>query len=72
MPLARLTVVYANRVGLSQLRDDVRDTVHDAAGKLARTAADTRAAMVALAVLGVAALAVALAALAVGLKARMA
>lgn len=41
----------------------VRETVDDAAEKLAGTAADTRAAMVALAVLSVAAVAIALLAL---------
>lgn len=45
----------------------VRETVDDAAQKLAGTAADTKTAMVALAVLGVAALAVALVALAVAM-----
>lgn len=43
----------------------IQETVDDAAGKLAGTAADTKTAMVALAVLGVAALAVAFIALAV-------
>lgn len=46
---------------------NLRRTVDDAAGKLRDTAADTRTAMVALGVLGVAALAVALVALAVAL-----
>lgn len=45
----------------------VQETVDDAAGKLKDTAADTKTAMVALAVLGVAALAVGLVALAVAL-----
>ena len=45
----------------------VQATVDQAAGKLADTAADTKTAMVALAVLGVAALAVALVALAVAI-----
>jgi hypothetical protein len=47
---------------------DIKETVDDAAGKLADTAADTKTAMVALAVLGVAALAVSLVALAVALR----
>ena len=46
----------------------VRETVDDAAGKLAATAADTKTAMVALAVLGLASLAVSLVALAVALR----
>jgi len=46
----------------------VQDTVDRAADKLADTAADTRAAMVGLAVLGVAALLVALAALAIAVR----
>lgn len=46
---------------------NLRRTVDDAADKLKGTAADTKTAMVALGVLGVAALAVALVALAVAL-----
>jgi len=45
----------------------VQETVDDAADKLAGTASDTKTAMVALAVLGVAALAVAFVALAVAI-----
>lgn len=47
---------------------DIRETVDDATAKLAATAADTRAAMVALAVLGLSALAVSLVALAVAMR----
>ncbi len=47
---------------------DLKATVDHAAGKLADTAADTRAAMAGLAILGVAALAVALAALVVAMR----
>jgi hypothetical protein len=47
---------------------DLKETVDDAAGKLADTAADTKTAMVALAVLGLAGLAVALVALAVAMR----
>lgn len=46
----------------------IQDTVDNAAGKLADTASDTRAAMTGLAVLGVAALAVALVALIVAVR----
>ena len=46
---------------------NIRRTVDDAADKLKDTAADTKTAMVALGVLGVAALAVALVALAVAI-----
>lgn len=46
---------------------NIRRTVDDAADKLKNTASDTKTAMVALGVLGVAALAVALVALAVSL-----
>lgn len=46
---------------------NLRRTVDDAADKLKETAADTKTAMVALAVLGVAGLAVALVALAVAI-----
>jgi hypothetical protein len=47
---------------------NLRRTVDDAADKLKDTAADTKAAMVALAVLGLASLAVSLVALAVALR----
>lgn len=46
----------------------LQDTVDSAAGKLAETASDTRAAMTGLAVLGLAALAVALIALVVAVR----
>lgn len=62
-------MIYAN--GVNPLRR-AQETVSDVAGKLAETAADTRAAMGALAVLGIAALCVAVIALVIGLKARAA
>lgn len=46
----------------------MKETVEDAAAKLETTAGDTKTAMVALAVLGVAALAVALIALSVAMR----
>ena len=59
--------MYAS--GVNPLRR-VRETVDDAAAKLASTAADTKAAMGALALLGLAALAVAVIALVVAVRGR--